>query len=83
MAATQAEVDALTESVAGLNRAIDDGVRQVTLGAQTITYNTTASLIQARDDARARLNTVTAEVGGQSRPSRLRYVVYGGRGYHV
>lgn len=40
---TQTDID-------NLNAAIATGARSVTIGGQTITYNTTASLIAARND---------------------------------
>lgn len=43
MAVSQADIDALNEAIAL-------GVRQATIGGQTVLYQTTASLIQARDD---------------------------------
>lgn len=69
MAVTQADVEAL-------NTAIKSGVRSVTLGGQTVIYNTTDSLIQARDDMKKQLQAQNAE----SRP-RQSYAVYSGRGY--
>jgi len=73
MATTQATVDAL-------NQAIDDGVRSVTIGGQTTIYNTTDSLMRARDDAQARLNKELARTEG-TRPSKQTYAYYAGRGY--
>lgn len=69
MAVTQADIDAL-------NRAIADGVRSVTIRGQTVTYNTTASLIAARDDMRR-------ELAAQTQPQRSRrtYLYHAGRGY--
>lgn len=43
MAVSQADID-------NLNEAIASGTRQVTIGGQSVTYQTVASLIQARDD---------------------------------
>ena len=72
MAVTQADIDAL-------NQAIADGVRQVTVGGQTVTYNTSDSLIRARDDLQRKL------LAQQARDSRRRgtrtLVHYAGRGY--
>lgn len=73
MAVTQADVDAL-------NQAIVDGVRSVTIGGQTTIFNTTDSLIRARDDAQTRLNALTARTTG-TRPSRRTLLYHGGRGY--
>jgi hypothetical protein len=45
---TQADIDAL-------NAAIASSVRQVSIGGQSVTYQTVASLIEARNDARREL----------------------------
>lgn len=66
---TQTDID-------NLNAAIASGARSVTVGGQTITYNTTASLIQARDDLIKQLNGQT----GKRRP-RQTYLYQNGRGY--
>ena len=72
MPVTQTDIDEL-------NRAIADGVRQVTLGGQTITYNTTESLIKARDDMRTELLRLQdTEAGRRRNPVTL--LQYGGRG---
>lgn len=73
MAVTQADIDAL-------NTAIADGVRSVTIGGQTTIYNTTASLIQARDDMRKELAAANAVASGKRR-SRQTLLTYAGRGY--
>lgn len=70
MAVTQADID-------NLNAAIASGTRSVTLGGQTVVYNTTASLIEARNDLIKQLNAITIV----SRRSRTRQMIYGGRGY--
>lgn len=70
MAVTQADID-------NLNAAIASGTRSVTLGGQTVTYNTTASLIEARNDLQKQL---AAESGTSPRP-RTRQMIYGGRGF--
>jgi hypothetical protein len=82
MAVTQADLDLWTARVASLNQAIADGVRQVTLGDQTITYNTTDSLIRARDDARRELAKATAEfsTGTVAYPRQTR-LFQSGRGF--
>lgn len=80
MAATQQDIDTQKSRVDALNQAIDDGVRQVTIGDQTLTYNTTDSLIRARDDASRRLATLQADLNGR-RSRRQVQLVYGGRGY--
>lgn len=75
--ATPEEILILKEAVVSLNAAIASGARSVTLRGQTITYNTTASLIQARDDQQRQL--LLAEVG--DRRSRQSYGYQSGRGY--
>lgn len=83
MAVTQEQVDALAANVAGLEQMIADGVRQVTLGGQTVTYNTADSLIRARDDALDRLRAATAELTTSvaARRSRVVLLSQNGRGY--
>lgn len=76
MAVTQADIDAL-------NRAIADGVRQVTINGQTTTYNTTDSLIRARNDLMTQLNAaavVDPETPVVARPKQT-YLYHAGRGY--
>jgi hypothetical protein len=75
--ATPEEIAALKEGIASLNAAIASGTRSVTLRGQTITYNTTASLIQARDDLRNQLNAATGVTGRR----RQSYGYQSGRGY--
>lgn len=64
------------DNIDKLNDAIASGARSVTLGGQTITYNTTDSLIKARDDAIKQLNATKPK-------SRFRqtYLYQSGRGY--
>jgi hypothetical protein len=66
---TQTDIDTL-------NAMIASGARSVTLGGQTITYNTTASLIQARDDMRAQLNAANRT----ARRTKQTYLYQNGRG---
>ncbi len=87
MAVTQEQIDALAAEIAGLNQCITDGVRIVVLpGGQSTTYQTTASMIQARDDAEQRLKAMQqlfdSENGAtvQYRPKQT-LMYYGGRGY--
>ena len=80
MAVTQEQIDAQKLRVAGLNQMIAEGVRQVTLGDQTITYNTTDSLIRARDDAQEILTAMEAKLAGTARSGRQTQLVYAGRG---
>lgn len=65
---TQADIDALNEQIAS-------GVRQVVIGDQSITTNTTTSLIQARDD-------LVRQLAKQKhrRPTQV-LIRYSGRGY--
>ena len=72
MAVTQADLD-------NLNAAIASGVRSVTLGGQTVIYNTTESLIKARNDLQAQLAAQNAAQNA-ARP-RQSYAFYAGRGY--
>lgn len=69
MAVTQTDID-------NLNAAIATGVRSATIGGQTVTYNTTASLIEARDDLLKQLHAQTPR-----KRQRTRQLIYGGRGY--
>ena len=80
MAVTQQDVDALQAQVSGLNQAITDGVRSVTVGGQTVTYNTTDSLTRARDDAQRRLTAAQAELAGR-RMNRRTMLYHAGRGF--
>jgi hypothetical protein len=74
MAVLQSQLDAL-------NVAIADGVRQVTMpGGQVTIYNTTASLIQARDDLQRQFNKEQAALAGV-RKNRRTLLNYAGRGY--
>jgi hypothetical protein len=73
MAVSQADIDAL-------NSAIATGVRSVTINGQTTIYNTTESLIKARDDMQRQLAAQLAAANGAA-PRRITYLNYGGRGY--
>lgn len=73
MAVTQADIDSL-------NAAIASGARSVTLDGQTIIYNTTESLIKARNDMVAQLNIPLLS---KTRRSRQTYAVYTGRDYNL
>lgn len=71
MAVTQQDLD-------NLNAAIASGARSVTIGGQTVIYNTTESLIRARNDLRAELNAQN----GAGKPRRKQTLLYqSGRGY--
>lgn len=66
--------------VAKLTKAIGSGARSVTLGGQTITYNTTASLIQARNDMLKQIQSQESAAAPVKR-SRQSYAVFGGRDF--
>jgi hypothetical protein len=68
MAVTQSDID-------NLNAAIASGARSATVGGQTLTYNTTASLIQARNDLQRQL-----DAQGGPRRRRQTYLYQSGRG---
>lgn len=73
MAVTQADIDALDQAIA-------DGVRQVTINGQSTTFNTTDSLIRARNDLQAKLNAETLRAAGRG-PNKRQYLYHAGRGY--
>lgn len=73
-------VETLRSYVTSLNKAIASGTRSVTLGSQTVTYNTTDSLIRARNDMETRLADATARAAGKRRTGLIQ-VVQDGRGY--
>lgn len=71
---TQAMIDALDEAIAS-------GVRSVTVGGDTTTYNTSASMIAARDDMiRRKAEQDRVDAGRAARTGRT-YLHYCGRGY--
>ena len=70
MAVTQTDID-------NLNVAIASGARSATVGGQTLIYNTTASLIQARNDLQKQLNSQNRLAGR----SLQTYLFQNGRGY--
>lgn len=80
MAATQLDIDTLKSRLEGLNQALADGVRQVTLGDQMVTYNTTDSLIRARDDVQAQLTRAQRSFSGTRSPNQSQ-LYFSGRGY--
>ena len=71
MAVTQTQIDALDDAIAS-------GTRSVTLDGQTVTYNTTASLILARDNLAKRL----AEQSQTKKRPKQTYLYQSGRGYN-
>lgn len=74
MAVTQDQINALNEQIASAER-------QVTLGAQSVTYRSIDDLIKARDALQRELNTQTDAAAGKVRPKR-RMAYYSGRGYN-
>ena len=68
----------LREGIANLNGILASGARSTTLGGQTVIYNTTDSIIRARDNLQAQLNAVETPV----RRSKQVYAYFAGRGYH-
>lgn len=80
MSQTTDDVATLRRQVKALNKAIATGARSVTLGGQTVIYNTTESLIMARNDMQKQLTAAEASVAGVRR-SRQTYAVFGGRDY--
>lgn len=71
MAVSQADIDALNEAIAS-------GTRQVTIGGQSIIYNTTESLIKARNDMRNELRKLSETNATRSRRTQA---YYAGRGF--
>lgn len=76
MALTPEAIAKLQTQIQALNDAIAAGVRSVTLGGQTVIYNTTDSLIAARNDLQGQLN----EAITGPRPRQYQ-AAYAGRGY--
>jgi hypothetical protein len=70
MAVTQQDID-------NLNTAIAAGERQVSIGGQSVTYQTVASLIHARNDMRTELARATATTPRKSTV----LLQYGGRDF--
>ena len=64
------------DDIDSLNAIIASGARSGTLGGQTVTFNTTASLIQARDDM---VKQLRQQNGKAKRKQTLMY--QSGRGY--
>lgn len=83
MPVTQEQIDAAAQRVEDLNQMIADGVRQATIRGQTITYNTTDSLIKARNDARVELKRLRQEFAGvvPGGGGQIQYLYHAGRGY--
>lgn len=85
MTYTSADLDAARAAVRSLNAALADGVRQVTLpGGQVTIYQTTESLISARDDALRQVQTIQASLdaataGTTPRRQPIAYLMHLGR----
>lgn len=73
MAVSQADIDKL-------NTAIASGARSVTLGDQTVIYNTGDTMIRLVAHLRRELAAQDAASSGKRR-SRANYATYAGRGY--
>lgn len=80
MSTPQDTIAELRSRVETLNKAIARGTRSVTLGSQTIIYNTTESLLKARNDMQAQL-TAAERQASVTKASRQNYSVYGGRDF--
>ena len=70
MAVTQTDID-------NLNTAIASGARSVTIGGQTVIYNTTESLIKARNDMQEQM----IKQNRTTRRKKQSYLFQSGRGY--
>ncbi len=73
-----ATIEELQARVEGLNQALADGVRQVSVRGQITTYQTTASLIEARNDAERQLRALEEAAAPRG---RFRMLYQAGRGY--
>jgi hypothetical protein len=73
MAITQRDIDEL-------NKAIASGVRSVTIGGESTIWNTTDSMIRARDDMVRQLAAQEAAATGTPRQKRS-YLYLADRGY--
>jgi hypothetical protein len=72
---------ALQDDLEALNSAIALGVRQVVIAGESTLFNTTESLIKARNDVQARINAEQARTAAR-RPSPITLLQYRGRGYN-
>jgi len=75
MAVTQADLDAMDTAIAS-------GERQVTIGDQSVTYNTSDAMLRARAHMQGQFNRQQAKAEGRRLPARQTLMVYGGRGYN-
>lgn len=80
MAVTQQDITTWRSQLADLDAAIAAGVRQVTHGDRTVTYNTTDSLIRAREHVAGLLSAGEAKLASRARP-RQTLLYQAGRGY--
>lgn len=80
MAVTQQDITTWRAQIADLDAAIAAGVRQVTHGDRTVTYNTTDSLIRARDHVAKLLADGEAKLASRARP-RQTLLYQAGRGF--
>lgn len=69
-----------TTDLAAIDRAIASGVRSVTIGSDTVIYNTGDSLMRARQTIINDINRAAAQATKTQRP-KARYIVQTGRGY--
>ena len=74
--------DQLREGIANLNGILASGARTTVLGGQSVTYNTAASIIAARNDLQAQLNILDPQPDAPRR-SRHIYTVYAGRDFQT
>lgn len=72
MPVSQSDIDSL-------NRAIASGTRSVTIGGQTVIYNTTESLIKARNDLQAQYLAQLSQ--GVRKRSKQTLLFQNGRGF--
>jgi hypothetical protein len=76
-----ADITTLQNRLVALNEMIASGTRSTTLGDQTITFNTTASLITARDDLVKQIAAEGVASGTSTARPRQTYAFYTGRGF--
>lgn len=80
MTCTWSDVATWEAQLAELDAAIAAGVRQVTHGDRTITYNTTDSLLRARQHLVDKIQAGQDALASKQRP-RMTRLQFGGRGY--
>ena len=74
--------DQLREGIANLNGILASGARTTVLGGQSVTYNTAASIIAARNDLQAQLNALDPQPEVARRSKHI-YAVYAGRDFQT